>query len=93
MKTCPLGHTCANCLWLTRVRGVDKNTGEAIDKEGCAVAFLPTLLIEVAQMERSTGGAVEGLRNEVVRGQADTQARLARLAEASTEGLLTHEQG
>ncbi len=68
MKTCPLGHTCETCLWQTHLRGHNPQTGQEIDQVGCAVAFLPVLLIENSQQQRSTGAAVESFRNEMVRG-------------------------
>ena len=53
------------CVWFTRVAGKDPNTGKQVDEYGCAVAWLPTLLIENAQQSRQAGAAVESFRNEV----------------------------
>jgi len=53
------------CVWFTRVVGKDPNTGKQVDEYGCAVAWLPTLLIENAQQSRQTGAAVESFRNEM----------------------------
>lgn len=66
-KSCPLGHTCDKCLWHTRLRGINPQTGQEIDNDGCAVAFLPILLIENSQQQRQTAAAVESTRNELVR--------------------------
>lgn len=55
------------CSWFTQVRGVHPQTGKEIDEWGCAVAWLPVLLVENAQMARQTGAAVESFRNEMVR--------------------------
>jgi hypothetical protein len=66
---CPLiGEDCRGleCSWYTQIRGQNPQTGEAIDEWGCAVTWLPTLLIENAQMQRQTGAAVESFRNESV---------------------------
>lgn len=53
------------CVWFTQVRGTDPNTGNEIDEYGCAVSWLPMLLIENAQQSRQAGAAVESFRNEV----------------------------
>jgi hypothetical protein len=70
-KTCPLtGDPCMQhgCEWYTHVVGMNPQTGEQIDNFGCAVTFLPMLLIENSNQQRSTGAAVESFRNEVVEG-------------------------
>ena len=53
------------CVWFTRVAGKDPNTGKQVDEYGCAVAWMPTLLIENAQQSRQAGAAVQSFRNEV----------------------------
>ncbi len=53
------------CVWFTRVAGTDPNTGKQVDEYSCAVAWMPTLLIENAQQSRQAGAAVESFRNEV----------------------------
>jgi len=68
---CPLtGDDCMKheCEWYTHVMGANPQTGEQIDKFGCAMTFLPMLLIENSQQQRQTGAAVESFRNTVVRG-------------------------
>ena len=67
---CPLiGEECMKlkCEWFTQVRGKNPNTGEEVDEWGCAVTWLPMLLIENSQQQRQTGAAVESARNESVR--------------------------
>ncbi len=54
------------CAWYTQVRGRDPNTDKEVDQWGCAVAWLPMLLIENASQSRSTGAAVESFRNTMV---------------------------
>lgn len=51
-----------------------------MDTEDCAIAWLPVLLIENSQQQRSTGAAVESFRNEMVRGNG----QLARMMGALT---------
>jgi hypothetical protein len=53
------------CEWYTHIVGANPQTGEQMDKFGCAVTFLPLLLIENSQQQRQTGAAVESFRNEV----------------------------
>lgn len=60
------------CNWFTQVRGVNPNTGKEVDEWGCAVAWLPVLLIENSQQQRQTGAAVESFRNEMVRANEET---------------------
>ena len=67
-KSCPLGNTCDRCLWHTRLRGMNPQTGQEIDNEGCAIAFLPILLVENSQQQRQTAAAVESFRNEMSSG-------------------------
>jgi hypothetical protein len=61
------------CAWFMQVRGHNPNTGEEVDHWGCAVAWLPTLMIENSQQQRQTGAAVESFRNEIVKGNQMTQ--------------------
>lgn len=53
------------CVWFTKIVGTNPNTGESVDDYGCAVSWLPMLLIENAQQSRQAGAAVESFRNEV----------------------------
>ena len=55
------------CAWITQVRGTNPNTGEEVDEWDCAVKWMPMLLIENSQQQRSTSSAVESFRNETVR--------------------------
>ena len=54
------------CAWFTKIVGKNPNTGADVDEYGCAVAWMPILLIENAQQSRQTGAAVESFRNEMV---------------------------
>ena len=69
---CPLhkvdmSTVCHKCPWWTRVIGKNPQSEEMIDDWRCAVALLPMLLVENAQMSRQTGAAVESFRNEMVK--------------------------
>jgi hypothetical protein len=74
-KTCPLGHTCATCLWHVHLYGQHPQTGALLDNWGCAIAYLPVLLVETGQQTKQAAAAIESFRNEMVEGQAET-ARL-----------------
>ena len=67
-KFCPLiGEDCLGlkCSWFTQIRGTHPQTGQEIEW-GCAVTWVPTLLIENSQQQRQTGAAVESFRNETL---------------------------
>lgn len=68
---CPLNgfQSCKklDCGWFIQIRGVNPNTGEEVDQWGCAVAWMPIMMIENSNMQRQTGAAVESFRNEMVK--------------------------
>jgi len=61
------------CAWMTRVQGVDTNTGNQVDEYQCAIAWMPMLLIENSGQQRQTGAAVESFRNEMVKSNETSQ--------------------
>ena len=65
------------CIWFTQLRGTNPNTGKEIDEWGCAMTWLPVLLVENAQQSRQAGAAIESFRNEVVAFNQDSQALIA----------------
>ena len=71
---CPLNNfePCKqlDCAWFVKLAGTDPNTGKPVDEFGCAMAWMPMLLIENAQQSRQTGAAVESFRNEMVKQNA-----------------------
>ena len=68
------------CAWFTQVRGYNPNTGKEVDEWSCAIAWLPVLLIENSQQQRSTGAAVESFRNEMVKANECSQQVLLAMA-------------
>tara|TARA_A100001035_G_scaffold209907_1_gene169804 strand:- start:2497 stop:2829 length:333 start_codon:yes stop_codon:yes gene_type:complete len=69
-KFCPLiGKDCIGleCSWYTQIRGMNPQTGEPVDEWGCAVTWMPMLLIENSNQQRSTSAGVESFRNEMVK--------------------------
>lgn len=66
------------CALFTCLRGINPNTGEDIDEWGCAVGWLPSLLINTANEARKNSAATESFRNEMVnQGQQNQQVLLA----------------
>lgn len=75
---CPLGAKCEEvktegekqvlyrCPWYTQVRGFDPNTGQETDHWGCAIAWMPTLMINTANESRKTTAATEDFRNRMM---------------------------
>ena len=67
---CPLNNfkPCKkfDCAWYIQIRGTNPQTGEPQDEYGCAVSYLPILMIENAQQTRQTGASIESFRNEMV---------------------------
>ena len=68
------------CAWFTQLRGSNPNTGEEIDDWGCAVGWLPVLLVENSQQQRRTGAPVETFRNEMVKANDNNVQVLEKVA-------------
>lgn len=88
---CPLiNEDCKGiqCSWFTQVRGTNPNTGAEIDEWGCAVTWLPVLMIENSQQQRQTGAAVESFRNEVAKAAEVATASIALNSSSANLGLL-----
>ena len=79
--TCPLGSKCEEikdgaihrCAWWTKLAGTNPNTGESVDEHGCAMSWLPMLMIENSMQQRSTSAAVESFRNEMTTANQTSQ--------------------
>ncbi|MGY3130128.1 hypothetical protein ACVWZM_000810 [Bradyrhizobium sp. USDA 4501] len=83
---CPLhkqdmSEVCHKCPWWCRVVGKNPQSEETIDDWRCAVALLPMLLIENAQMQRQTGAAMETFRNGMVAGVIEAVGAAAKQAQ------------
>ena len=53
-----------------------------VDEWGCAVTWLPMLLIENSQMQRQTSAAVESARNESVRDNEENRKLIKQVTTA-----------
>ena len=94
--TCPLGSSCEEikdgaihrCAWYTKLAGTNPNTGETIDEHGCAMSWMPMLLIENSMQQRSTSAAVESFRNEMTStNQTSQQILLAQVQQGLLNGI------
>lgn len=82
---CPLGAKCEEvktvegrqvlyrCPWFIQVEGYDPNTGKGTEDWGCAIAWMPTLMINTANEARKGVAATESFRNEMARQGERTQ--------------------
>ena len=85
--TCPLGAKCEEikdgaihrCVWYTKLAGTNPNTGESVDEHGCAIAWLPMLMIENSMQQRSTSAAVESFRNEMTNANQSSHLLLSQM--------------
>lgn len=65
-----------DCAWFIQVRGTNPNSGKEVDEWACSMAWMPILMIENSQQQRSTGAAVETFRNEMVKANQTNTAVL-----------------
>lgn len=76
---CPLGSECEKakegyierCAWYTKLIGKNPQDQKDIEEWGCAMSWLPLMLVENAQTVRRTAKATESFRNEMVKGQSE----------------------
>lgn len=102
MKTaiaeCPLGAKCEEvkiedgkpvlyrCPWYVQVRGTDNNTGEEVGEWGCAIAWMPMLMINTANEARKGVFATESFRNEMLKQGQETQKVMILSAQIAGSG-------
>lgn len=63
-RECVVEH---NCQKWTQVLGTNPQTGEDVQRWGCADSFLPLIMIENSQMQRQTGAAINDFRDEMLK--------------------------
>ena len=80
------------CSWFTQVRGTNPNSGEEVDEWGCAITWLPMLMIENSGQQRQTGAAVESFRNEMVKAQQTGQQVLLAAAQLTKSPVFLEAQ-
>lgn len=72
-RTCFHGVTAERCQLWTNVAGIHPQTGAVVDRWGCADAFVPLLLAEIAQKANQTSAEVHELRNDIVKSEQRAQ--------------------
>ena len=58
------------CRWYLQIMGVNPNDGQPVNKFGCAIEFLPMLLIENSQQTRQAGASIDRFNNDMMRAQS-----------------------
>jgi len=74
MSFCPfIGKKCveAKCRFWTHLLGKNPQGDGVIDKFGCAIEFLPILLVENAQMIRQTAASTDKVATQVQKSRAE----------------------
>lgn len=72
---CPIiKDTCIKhqCAWYSHLIGNSPQTGAPIDEFGCAVTWLPILLIENSKEQRDCTKSIDMFRNEMVKANDST---------------------
>lgn len=62
-----------HCAWFIKVVGKHPQSNQDVEDWGCAMAWMPIMMIENSQMQRQTGAAVESFRNEMVKANAQSR--------------------
>jgi hypothetical protein len=65
-----------NCAWFIQLKGTHPQTGAEVDEYGCAMAMMPLLMIENSRQTSQAGAAIESFRNEMVKANLVTTAKL-----------------
>jgi hypothetical protein len=76
-KFCPLVKAeCkgSDCMFAVTLRGTNPNTGAEVDEEGCAISWMPVLMVESNKLTNGVGAAVESARNEAVKSSKEIAA-------------------
>ncbi|WP_180125679.1 hypothetical protein [Rhodoferax sp. BLA1] len=89
--TCPLGHKCEDprdgkvyrCAWFIQLAGQNPQTGAVMDEHGCAMGWMPILMVEKTRASGGIAAAVESLRN-VVAGQSKPSERFYMVPKGSS---------
>lgn len=88
---CPLNNfdPCKEfeCAWFMKVAGKDPQRDAEIEEWGCAVAWLPVMLVENARVSFQTGAAVESFRNEMVKANHTSQQLLLVTAQQANPNM------
>lgn len=88
---CPLNNfePCKqlDCAWFLKIKGKDPQSEKEIEDWGCAIAWMPIMMIENSQQQRQTGAAVESFRNEMVKANDQSQQILLATVQQANPNL------
>lgn len=90
VMTCPLGSECEEirndkdnvpkihrCMWYTKVIGTDpQNSNKEYDDWKCAIAWMPILQLEVANINRVGTATLASFRNDVVMSNKNDEIKI-----------------
>lgn len=81
-KYCPLiKEDCIEhrCKFYIHVQGQDPQTSKTVDHWDCAVAWMPTILLDSSAKIQQTNASIQSFRNEVIKlvGGAISMAKIA----------------
>ena len=86
-SNCPLNNfePCKlwDCSWFIEIKGKHPQTGTDTNEWGCAVAWLPVMMIDNSRQQHSTASAVESFRNEMVKANEASRQILIETAKAA----------
>ena len=73
-----------DCAWFTKIAGKNPQGQKEIEEWGCAVTFMPILMVANTNSNTRTQAAVESFRNKMV-SQQDELLQLAKQGDIDTK--------
>jgi hypothetical protein len=70
----PMKQVCHTCEWWQHLRGKHPQGEEILDQWGCAIAWMPMLMVENSQMQRQTGASVDKVATVMHQAAVDATA-------------------
>jgi hypothetical protein len=90
---CPLNNfepcKALDCAWFVKITGKHPQSEEQlIDEWGCSMSWLPLLMIENSQQQRSTAASVDKFKNAMIKAnEMSQQVLLATVQQTGTKIL------
>ena len=73
-----------DCAWFTKIAGKNPQGQKEVEEWGCAVTFMPILMVANTNSNTRTQAAVESFRNKMV-SQQDELLQLAKQGDIDTK--------
>ena len=73
-----------DCAWFTKIAGKNPQGQKEIEEWGCAVTFMPILMVANTNSNTRTQAAIESFRNKMV-SQQDELLQLAKQGDIDTK--------